>query len=57
MSLDVQPYLGALGTLVVGWVLDALPGIRVGTIEITAFTIASVFAAWVALKSASGANN
>ena len=52
MNFDLRPYLGVLATLVVGWVLEALPGIRVGTLEIVGFTAASAFAAWVALKSA-----
>ena len=57
MKFDVRSYVGVLATLVVGWVLDALPGIRVGTSEIVGFTAASAFAVWVALKSGPSANS
>ena len=51
MKSNVQSYLGVLATLVVGWVLDALPGIRVGTVEMVAFIAAAAFAVRVALNS------
>ena len=44
MNFNVQPYLGVLATLVVGWILDALPGIRVGAVEMVGFIAASAFA-------------
>ena len=51
MNFNVRPYLGVLGTLLVAWVLDALPGIRVGVVEMVGFVAASAFAVRVALKS------
>ena len=54
MNFNVQPYLGVLATLVVGWILDALPGIRVGAVEMLGFIAASAFAVRVALKAGPG---
>lgn len=51
IHFNVQPYLGVLATLVIGWILDALPGIRVGAVEMVGFMAASAFAVRVALKS------
>ena len=54
MNFNVQSYLGVLATLVVGWILDALPGIRVGAVEMVGFIAASAFAVRVALKADPG---
>ena len=56
MNFNVQPYLGVLATLVVGWILDALPGIRVGAVEMVGFIAASAFAVRVAMKAGPGAD-
>ena len=55
MNFNVQPYRGVLATLVVGWILDALPGIRVGAVEMVGFIAASAFAVRVAMKAGPGA--
>ena len=57
MQINVQPYLGVLATLVVGWILDALPGIRVGAVEMLGFIAASAFAVRVALGSDSNSTH
>lgn len=57
MRINTQPYFGVLATLVVGWILDALPGIRVGAVEMLGFVAASAFAVRVALRSDSRATH
>lgn len=46
---DWRPYAGVLAVLPVGWLLDALPGIRVGLTESLGFAAAAALAVRYAL--------
>ena len=47
---DWRPYTGVLAVLPVGWLLDALPGIRVGLTEYLGFAAAAAFAVRYGLR-------